>query len=273
MGCTVDPDGSFANGVADLIRREDANREESRRARVGSGKAAQSLTAREVTADGRSRSNTNTVGDQEEIMPRRFVVARKAGTVVAAAIGGIVVLTPVASGQPTIRPGVGGGYTFAPNNAGESPGGDWNVEGFLLVGLRGTPVQLRPTGFSYGRGSSATVGIDCPAMSCPLEYLNGSGAERATGLALDMVIPLTHGPLVPYLVAGPAGVFVSRQTSPRLSAAHSAGLGYELGGGARAAVGRMVVFAEVKYFGTDATENQFSGHSVHMVPLTAGITF
>jgi hypothetical protein len=213
-------------------------------------------------------------------------------SIAGVAIAGLWSLATAAGAQGSferpgsIHVGLGGGYTGAPNYPGESPGGDWNGEAILFVSLRGIPVDLRLSGFTYGRGTDGTlVAVDCPCAVgaprcyCGSGYINGSGPERATGGALDAVIRLSRGPIVPYLVGGPAGVTVSRATGssgtlpPTPSTVHRNGLGYECGAGARGAVGRIAVFGEVKFFGTSASAEQVTGHSVHMVPLTVGITF
>jgi len=102
-------------------------------------------------------------------------------------------------GPLSIRLGVGAGYTAAPSYPGESPGGGWNGEAFVLLGLRGVPVELRPTAFSYGRGTGPVVYYSCPNPSGLCGNLNsGSGVERATGGGLDASIRFAHGPVVPY---------------------------------------------------------------------------
>ena len=186
------------------------------------------------------------------------------------AVALLVSLTAVAYAQ-SIRVGVGGGYTAAPSNADESTVGAWNAEAFLLLGLPVIPLELRPTVFTYGRGvNPQIVGIECPVSTCPSGYASNSGPERATGGALDAILRIGHGPFVPYLVGGPTAVLVSRQDAPQTATVHDGGLGYEVGAGARLAIGPMMIFGEAKYFATSATADHFAGNSVHMVPLTVG---
>ncbi len=191
-------------------------------------------------------------------------------TAPAVAVALLVSLTAAVHAQ-SIRVGVGGGYTAAPSNADESTVGDWNAEVFLLVGVPVIPLELRPTLFTYGRGTNTNVVFTtCPGITCPPSYASNSGPERATGGALDAIVRLGNGPFVPYLVGGPAAVVVSRQDTPQTPTAHDSGLGYEVGAGARIAIGPLMIFGEAKYFATSATANRFAGHSVHMIPLTVG---
>jgi hypothetical protein len=206
-------------------------------------------------------------------MARLRVRPGLARTAAGIAFAGIVTAATVARAQLSIHPGVGGGYTAAPSYTGESPGGDWNAEGFLLLGVRGVPLELRPSLFSYGRGTGGAVVYCSPNGHCGTTYGNASGPERATGGSLDAVVPLGSGIVVPYLIGGPAAVAVSRQASTASSSTlHSSGVGYELGAGARGGLGRMTIFGEVKFFGTNASADQFNGHGVHMVPFTLGVT-
>ena len=98
---------------------------------------------------------------------------------------------------------------------------------------------------------------------------SGSGPERATGGSLDVLVPLARGGFVPYLVGGLAVVGVTRQASS-FATMHSDGVGYQFGAGGRISIGPVMLFGELKYFGTNASANQFFGHPVHMVPLTIG---
>jgi hypothetical protein len=214
-------------------------------------------------------------------MPRSNVASRVMVGVATVGIIGFSLRATVALVQVSIRPGVGAGYTAAPGYAGESPGGDWNGEAFILLGLGGIPLELRPTVFTYGRGTGARLGVlDCPCVSSgctggcgPGYYIDGSGRERATGGMLDATFRLSSGLLAPYLIGGLGVVDVSRQAAPHGTTVHRVGTGYEFGGGARLAVGPLMVFGEAKFFGTDASADQFAGHSVHMIPLTVGIAF
>jgi hypothetical protein len=117
-------------------------------------------------------------------------------------------------------------------------------------------------------------------------YANGSGPERATGGLLDVLVRLTNGPFIPYVLGGPGVAYVTRQVTPQGSTVHGTGLGYELGAGGRIAVGPLVLFGEAKFFAANGPGVQFGEvqitphkevpgtvHSVHMVPLTVGITF
>jgi len=187
-------------------------------------------------------------------MPRRF-------TTVAAAVVMLVSLTSIARAQLT-HLGFGGGYTAAPNNADESTVGAWNAEAFLLIGAPVIPLGIRPTLFSYGRGTNANAA-----------YGSVVGPERATGGAFDFVLHLGSGPIAPYLIGGPAAVIVSRQLTPSSTTWHNKGLGYEVGAGAQVSLGPLMLFGEAKYFGTSATASRFSNHSVHMIPLTVGFAF
>jgi hypothetical protein len=189
----------------------------------------------------------------------------------AFAVALLVSLTAAGRAQ-SIRFGVGGGYTAAPSNADESSTGAWNAEAFLLLGLPVVPLDLRPTLFSYGRGTNTNLVVtNCPAIinTCPPTYAS-NGPERATGGAIDAIVRLGRGPFVPYLVGGPTAVVVSRHVELQSPTAHDTGLGYEVGAGARLAIGPLMIFGEAKYFGTSATADRFSGHSVHMIPVTVG---
>ena len=198
-------------------------------------------------------------------MPRRF-------TTVAVAVVMLVSLTSIARAQLT-HLGFGGGYTAAPNNADESTVGAWNAEAFLLIGAPVIPLGIRPTLFSYGRGTNTNqIPLACPGITCPPTYAT-AGPERATGGALDFILHLGSGPIAPYLIGGPAAVIVSRQLTPSSTTWHNKGLGYEVGAGAQVSVGPLTVFGEAKYFGTSATASRFSNHSVHMIPLTVGFAF
>jgi hypothetical protein len=212
---------------------------------------------------------------------RRLLPLRTGRTAVGVAITGFVSLASVALAQdPSERPlsihvGAGLGYTAAPGYAGESSGGGWNGEAFVLVAPRGIPVELRPTVFTYGRGTSGILLTDapCPSTGCRVgvtPYF--SGTERATGGSLDATVRLAHGLLVPYIVAGLGAVGVSRQNAEGLTV-HSTGLAYDYGAGVRVTVGGMTLFGEAKFFATRASAEQFDGHSVHMIPLTVGLTF
>lgn len=202
---------------------------------------------------------------------------RGAGTL--AVIGSLVLVTTargqlVAEGSVTMRLGAGAGYTAAPSYSGESAGGGWNGEAFVLLGFSGIPVELRPAAFSYGRGTGPVVYYECPnpGGACGGGVNSASGVERATGGGVDASIRFARGPVVPYAVGGVSAVAVSRGAAGG-STVHGAGAGYELGGGLRAAVGRLLVFGEGKFFETSATAGQFDGHAVHMAPLTVGIAF
>ena len=182
----------------------------------------------------------------------------------------LVLLTSAVHAQ-SMRLGFGGGYTAAPGNADESTVGAWNAEAFLLIGAPVIPLSIRPTLFSYGRGPNTNpIVFDCPGISCPTTSYATAGPERATGGALDFILNLGSGPIAPYLIGGPAAVIVSRQLTPVSTTWHDKGLGYEAGVGARVALGPLMIFGEAKYFGTSATANRFSGHSVHMIPLSVG---
>ena len=90
----------------------------------------------------------------------------------AFAVALLVSLTAAGRAQ-SIRFGVGGGYTAAPSNANESSTGAWNAEAFLLLGLPVVPLDLRPTLFSYGRGTNTNLVVtNCPAIinTCPPTY-------------------------------------------------------------------------------------------------------
>jgi hypothetical protein len=208
----------------------------------------------------------------------RLAVMSSAAAVV---IGGSPSLATVARAQSlgnqqlSVRLGIGGGYTAAPNYPFEGSGGDWNGEVFILLAPRGIPLELRPTFFSYGRGTGeGTVELSCPCPSsgpcnCGRAYLSASGPERATGGSLDVLVPLARSGFVPYLVGGLAAAGVSRQPTPSATM-HSGGVGYEIGAGARMTVGPIMLFGEMKFFDTNASADQFFGHPVHMVPLTFG---
>ncbi len=214
-------------------------------------------------------------------MARRNVRFAVRSSVAAIMIGGFLSLTAVAHAQVlgnqqlSVRLGIGGGYTAAPNYPFEGSGGDWNGEVFILLAPRVIPLELRPTFFSYGRGTGEqTVVFTCPCAlggpcNCGSGYLSGSGPERATGGSLDVLVPLARSGFVPYLVGGLGVVGVARQMSS-IATMHSDGVGYEFGAGARISVGLVMLFSEAKYFGTNASANQFYGHPVHMVPLTIG---
>ena len=173
----------------------------------------------------------------------------------------------------SVRFGIGVGYTAAPAYPEESPGGDWNGVAFGLVGFRGIPIELRPSVFTYGRGTRSRLVpswtcITFPGAQC---YTYSSGRERATGGSIDAIVRLTSWPIVPYLVGGLGGVGVSRGYVPRLTR-HSSGLAYEGGAGARMPIGRFMLFAEAKFFTTRAAAGMFDGYSMHMVPVTVGFT-
>jgi hypothetical protein len=210
-------------------------------------------------------------------LPRRLWTARG---LAAAVVIGCCSLTSVVHAQDvserplSIHVGVGAGYTSVPGYAGESSGGGWNGEAFVLVALRGLPVELHPTAFTYGRGATETVlaYAPCPVPGCTGGRTLFSGSERASGGTLDAVLRLSQGPLVPYLVGGLGAVGVSRQTS-NVGTLHDGGFAYEYGLGLRANVGRAALFAEAKYFGTKASVDPLDGHSVHMIPVTFGFMF
>jgi len=214
-------------------------------------------------------------------MARRHVRLALTSSVAAVLLGALPSGATVARAQVLgnrqlpVRLGIGGGYTVAPNYPFEGSGGDWNGAVFILLAPRGIPLELRPTFFSYGRGTGqATVVGLCPCpergpCNCGSAYLSGSGPERATGGSLDVLVPLARSRFVPYLIGGLAAVGVNRQPTPSATM-HSDGVGYDLGVGARTSVGPIMLFGELKFFGTDASADQFSGHPVHMVPLTVG---
>jgi hypothetical protein len=215
-------------------------------------------------------------------MARRHVRFAVRSSVAAMMVGGFLSLTTVARAQVlgnqqlSVRLGIGGGYTAAPKYPFEGSGGDWNGEVFILLAPRGIPLELRPTFFSYGRGTGEqTVVFICPCAlggpcNCGSGYRSGSGPERATGGSLDVLVPLARGGFVPYLVGGLGVVGVTRQASS-ITTIHSDGVGYQFGAGARMSVGPVMLFGEMKYFATNASANEFFGHPVHMVPLTIGL--
>jgi hypothetical protein len=186
--------------------------------------------------------------------------------------GWLMLITPaIAQGQLSVRPGLGGGYTVGPGFSGESPGGGWNADAFVLVGLGPVPLELRPTLFAYGSGTRPReFEAPCPLGGCPFEYY--SGTERVLGGSLDALVDFPVGPILPYLVGGVGPVAVTRQGTS-LGIAHSAGLGYDVGAGARWGVGAVQLFGEAKFFTTNATADRFNGSAVRMFPLTVGIVF
>ena len=218
-------------------------------------------------------------------MTRRHMCFGVQGLTARIAMAAVLTIPIVAQaqGQAAFPPpvkvggGIGAGYAVAPGFWGEPVGGDWSGKAFVTLAFRGLPVELRPTFFSYGRGTgeqlSGGICLFPGPSSCSLpSYWSGYGPERVTGGSLDAVIRLRGGPVVPYLVGGPGLVSVTRKSMYNTTV-HGVGFGYSGGVGARLVIGPVSLFSEGQFFTTDASARQFYGHHTHMIPITAGVAF
>ena len=165
--------------------------------------------------------------------------------------------------------GVGGGVSVPLSDAKNSFKNGFNGQGFVKLNLGGFPLSPRLDftfqSFDLKTAQTTSTGTTLPSTS-------GTGKVLA-GVA-NVQIPLLHGRLQPYLVAGVGAYSVKTQLDDAAGTETSkTQFGINGGAGASLRLGVLKLYAEGRVDNVYTDKGVIDAKSIQVVPVTFGIVY